>query len=59
KKNVVLNSAFDFGLLAVGLTTMPASFLAVALQAGKTVYDYNNRMAAIKNHPSYFILKSK
>ncbi|EHB2685369.1 hypothetical protein JYE87_003914, partial [Salmonella enterica subsp. enterica serovar Muenster] len=56
---VVLNSAFDFGLLAVGLTTMPASFLAVALQAGKTVYDYNNRMAAIKNHPSYFILKSK
>lgn len=59
KKNVVLNAAFDFGLLAVGLTTMPASFLAVALQAGKTVYDYNNRMEAIKNHPSYFILKAK
>lgn len=59
KRNFVLNAAFDFGLLAVGLTTMPASFLAVALQAGKTVYDYNNRMEAIKNHPSYFILKAK
>ena len=59
KKNAALNSAFDFGLLAIGLTTMPASLIAVTLQAGKTVYDYKNRMDSIRNHPSYFLLKAK
>jgi hypothetical protein len=59
KKSTALNAAIDFGLLAIGMTTMPPAMAAAALQTGKTLYDYKNKMDEIKRHPSYFILKTR